>query len=1014
MFSTLIATNTTFDFPHTSTITSNTVTSRLTSAVITTATNDDQSNPCPSTCSDDYCLQYASINKTCTNFIRDQCNCCTICLRTENQTCGGLLNLHGVCERDFLCYQMNDTGICVRACLKYQCINVSKSSHGSTCECAYRRIPCDSHLHDNQTLSTCHNEHIGEVNLLKSNDDVHSLINCSSIICPSESNQSSICPPDSHFVEDLTTVISSSTSLSSLNSTSLCCSRRGHCVCSSCRKTFCGENSILQIYRTGDPSQPGQCCDKFNCIKNSKQCHHEKKIYNENETWSIDHCTTCTCRAGLVDCEMIQCPVYTHCGYMYKPENECCPKCGGCLNDRLHVQHMNSTWLESNGCMRCWCENGRSRCIAEGCIAPPCENPRQIANVCCPVCDDIELTNNSLMKIDSSQSKTNEQCPLLEKCSLVCEYGLARDEQGCYQCSCASMSCPTPLCVLKIDQSMKSYCSCQTPQCGPFACDKHCPYNYSIDRKTGCPKCECNPCPTLICTKNCTYGMKRNDIGCPICVCESAEKQRITTISPDFLPQTRSRQCQSGAFSYSNGEIWFDGCRQCLCHKGEQLCALISCPKPKCAQPVMLPNRCCPSCPDVLLLPEPIPSSQVCYASQYVTGEELEFDKCTKCQCLHNIAFCSISLCPPLRCSSPVYDSLLCCPICPPKSDDLPSNSLSTTDDDVCLLENGVIKHAGELWKKDDCQSCLCPRGGNGQIECFSQTCDQHLSCSNPVLKKGQCCPFCLPPTAAIAVCIFNYIQYRSGEHWNVSDCHHCECSLGTIVCHQRQCPALTCVHTVTLSGHCCPICRDQLSLISDQGKPIVSQSRFGLTVIIIFSIFILILIMVIIVLILILIRGGHRSLASIDQLPTNHHRSPILSPHPTIISSKPSTMYSYVKYDLISISADNHPSKATLSLSSQMPSTCAEQTSTHSIIGTNTTTTTGTHSSHHELEQTTWTEDDAMLPCSISTSNVDEDDDVVVDDIISTDNDESHRSTSQVSQTPVPIITTPPTIIYV
>lgn len=96
---------------------------------------------------------------------------------------------------------------------------------------------------------------------------VHALINCSSIICPSESNQSSICPPDSHFIEDLTTVISSSTSLSSLNSTSLCCSRRGHCVCSSCRKTFCGENSILQIYRTGDPSQPGQCCDQFNCIK---------------------------------------------------------------------------------------------------------------------------------------------------------------------------------------------------------------------------------------------------------------------------------------------------------------------------------------------------------------------------------------------------------------------------------------------------------------------------------------------------------------------------------------------------------------------------------------------------------------------------------------------------------------------------------------------------------------------------------------------------------------------------
>ena len=61
----------------------------------------------------------------------------------------------------------------------------------------------------------------------------------------------------------------------------------------------------------------------------SKQCHHEKKIYSENETWAIDHCTNCTCRSGLVSCTMVQCPTYSHCGYMYKPENECCPKCGG-------------------------------------------------------------------------------------------------------------------------------------------------------------------------------------------------------------------------------------------------------------------------------------------------------------------------------------------------------------------------------------------------------------------------------------------------------------------------------------------------------------------------------------------------------------------------------------------------------------------------------------------------------------------------------------------------------------
>ncbi|CAF1129376.1 unnamed protein product [Rotaria sp. Silwood1] len=45
---------------------------------------------------------------------------------------------------------------------------------------------------------------------------------------------------------------------------------------------------------------------------------------------------------------------------------------------------------------------------------------------------------------------------------------------------------------------------------------------------------------------------------------------------------------------------------------------------------------------------------------------------------------------------------------------------------------------------------------------------------------------------------------------------HHCKCSLETIVCHLHKCPILTCIHMMILSGHCCPIYRDQLSFIND------------------------------------------------------------------------------------------------------------------------------------------------------------------------------------------------------
>lgn len=79
-------------------------------------------NECREPCSIDYCLKYKSINSNCTRLILDQCNCCIVCLRSENQICGGHLNVYGLCEPDLLCYKPNktsnnpdkQTGICVK------------------------------------------------------------------------------------------------------------------------------------------------------------------------------------------------------------------------------------------------------------------------------------------------------------------------------------------------------------------------------------------------------------------------------------------------------------------------------------------------------------------------------------------------------------------------------------------------------------------------------------------------------------------------------------------------------------------------------------------------------------------------------------------------------------------------------------------------------------------------------------------------------------------------------------
>ena len=124
-------------------------------------------------------------------------------------------------------------------------------------------------------------------------------------------------------------------------------------------------------------------------------------------------------------------------------------------------------------------------------------------------------------------------------------------------------------------------------------------------------------------------------------------------------------------------------------------------------------------------------------------------------------------------------------------------------------------------------------------------------------------------------------------------------------------------------------------------------------------------------------------------------------------MNSKSLNLFSYVKYGLMSISNDNTNSKQALSSSSHIPLTLLEQTSTHSMIGTNTTA--GTGSSNHELEPGTWTEDEPMLPCSASTSNADDDE---VHEIISSDNDESRQQ--QISHPQIYMTAGSPTIIYV
>ena len=69
-----------------------------------------------------------------------------------------------------------------------------------------------------------------------------------------------------------------------------------------------------------------------------------------------------------------------------------------------------------------------------------------------------------------------------------------------------------------------------------------------------------------------------------------------------------------------------------------------------------------------------------------------------------------------------------------PHNDSVPS---------YCKNSEGEIFLAAESWKPDVCTSCVCM---NRVISCYSESCPS-VSCERPVLRKGQCCPYCIGKT---------------------------------------------------------------------------------------------------------------------------------------------------------------------------------------------------------------------------------------------------------------------------
>ncbi|XP_053488962.1 cysteine-rich motor neuron 1 protein-like [Ictalurus furcatus] len=727
---------------------------------------------------------------------RDPCGCCDQCARLEMELCGGENWELGYCALGLTCTALNhngvvtipdigvckgisgtpDTGVEDKQCplssgcnlVSGECVCESKHSclisfSYSNPEACAQAMKTEARRHEKEHKDKHREKFVGPSNpaCLYSGCNLtttgcecasqschphftyanHSQcqlasveLKCAEITCPTLAMPS--CPLDSVLTRSYTPPAG-------------CCpTLLPKCTCAQCPpQPECpsGHKAVIISEATG---APGSCCHSYKCEKVSPKCMHNGTKFAEGEVYRMDSCWLCHCRGGISFCSRAEC-TELECDNFYLPEGECCPVCkdvellsvdstkASCWVNHKLRQH-EEQWKEDD-CTFCQCLDGEPHCTAMVC-KQSCHNPIKIPGECCPFCEE-----------PSYETVSPLLCPPLENCSLSghdCPFGFQQDHNGCLLCQClGNDSCPKlssycnkqcPMGYEKDDYGCE-VCECSTPsECRLLTCRKTCPYGY-VRNKHGCEMCRCIKCPPFTCDKQCSDGYKQNRKGCNICLCKESEHSVSTTTSPPVYSHCLTANGQQ----FEEGESWHDGCRDCYCHSGREMCVLISCPAPSCTNPVLRPHQCCPSCEEELGSGRPEGMDMVvCQApgdELYVEGDTWNLDECTRCTCRQGRVLCDTEVCPPALCQTPTWTKGTCCHIC--QEDTLSSLlPVNNSQREYCISSDGDILLAGDSWKPNACTSCIC---NNGTIQCFSQRCPA-AKCKVPVLRKGQCCPQCL------------------------------------------------------------------------------------------------------------------------------------------------------------------------------------------------------------------------------------------------------------------------------
>ncbi|TMS05280.1 Kielin/chordin-like protein [Larimichthys crocea] len=316
-------------------------------------------------------------------------------------------------------------------------------------------------------------------------------------------------------------------------------------------------------------TKPGHCCPECTV------CTLDGQEFSDGQTWTLssNHCSTCTCQAGEVQCASPECSKLP-CMHQVTDPGTCCPRCRGCVYGGEEHTEGSSWFADSTPCMTCMCVDGVTTCSEVRCLSP-CINFISVPGECCPVCAE----------------------PLSNCTAAVTGNEVLATDDPCFTCQCQDL---TWTCLHQI--------------CHPLTC----PFNEQFTPPDSC-------CPVC---KDCVIeGQNRrvangsswtdSDDDCVTCTCnlgyiECSIEECLPAICLDGQKQVKipgkcCYECQDSGVSclyqgtvYHSNEQWeVDECTSCTCVFGDVHCQSERCPPLTCAtdeMPAIVPGLCCPHC----------------------------------------------------------------------------------------------------------------------------------------------------------------------------------------------------------------------------------------------------------------------------------------------------------------------------------------------------------------------------------------------------------------------------------